>query len=82
MFSNSEAKDISKLNYLQGIYECEKKKQKTKENKERRWRRDRDLFESQIPVTTGRFELQISIGIEVSDLKERSKQANRVTSLL
>ena len=81
MFSNSEAKNISKLNYLQGIYECEKK-QKTKQNKERRWRRDRDFFESKIPVTTGGFELQISTGIEVSDLKERSKQANRVTSLL
>ena len=39
MFSNSEAKNISKLNYLQGIYECENKnKTKTKQNKERRWR--------------------------------------------
>ena len=59
-----------------------KKNNKPKQNKERRWRRDRDLFESQIPVTTGGFQLQISIGIEISDLKERSKQANRVTSLL
>ena len=33
MFSNSEAKDISKLNYLQGIYECEKKNKKQKKTK-------------------------------------------------
>ena len=30
MFSNSEAKNISKLNYLQGIYECEKNKKQNK----------------------------------------------------
>ena len=30
MFSNSEAKNISKLNYLQGIYECEKSKKQNK----------------------------------------------------